>query len=80
MYGNFAANVTLVPAPVNYGKMPPQPNTALFCTILTLTTFIIAYYLRIFRNGKFLGRSVSAYYIEFWYNTKIETQQFLIYL
>ncbi|VVC86181.1 unnamed protein product [Leptidea sinapis] len=37
--------------------MAPQPNTALFCTIVTLTTFIIAYYLRIFRNGKFLGRS-----------------------
>ncbi|XP_049884910.1 anion exchange protein 2 isoform X2 [Pectinophora gossypiella] len=35
----------------------PQPNTALFCTMLTLSTFIIAYYLRIFRNGKFLGRS-----------------------
>ncbi|XP_073957418.1 anion exchange protein Ae2 isoform X3 [Choristoneura fumiferana] len=35
----------------------PQPNTALFCTMLTLLTFIIAYYLRIFRNGKFLGRS-----------------------
>ncbi|KAL0902078.1 hypothetical protein ABMA27_000033 [Loxostege sticticalis] len=35
----------------------PRPNTALFCTILTLSTFIIAYYLRIFRNGKFLGRS-----------------------
>lgn len=37
----------------------PQPNTALWSTILTLATFTIAYYLRIFRNGKFLGRSVS---------------------
>lgn len=36
-----------------------QPNTALFCTILTLGTFGIAYYLRIFRNSQFLGRSVS---------------------
>lgn len=36
-----------------------QPNTALFCTILTLGTFIIAYYLKMFRNSKFLGRSVS---------------------
>lgn len=35
-----------------------QPNTALFCTVLTLGTFIIAYFLRIFRNSKFLGRSV----------------------
>lgn len=29
--------------------------------MLTLATFIIAYYLRIFRNGKFLGRSVSTF-------------------
>lgn len=36
-----------------------QPNTALFCTILALGTFFIAYYLRQFRNSKFLGRSVS---------------------
>lgn len=34
-----------------------QPNTALFCTILALGTFFIAYYLRHFRNSKFLGRS-----------------------
>jgi hypothetical protein len=36
-----------------------QPNTALFCLILALGTFFIAYYLRRFRNSKFLGRSVS---------------------
>lgn len=47
------------PAPPIHAVMPPQPNTALWCTMLTLSTFIIAYYLRIFRNGKFLGRSVS---------------------
>jgi solute carrier family 4 anion exchanger 2 len=34
-----------------------QPNTALFCLILALGTFFIAYYLRQFRNSKFLGRS-----------------------
>ncbi|XP_044734165.1 anion exchange protein 3 isoform X2 [Chrysoperla carnea] len=34
-----------------------QPNTALFCTILALGTFTIAYYLRLFRNSQFLGRS-----------------------
>ncbi|KAL1517283.1 hypothetical protein ABEB36_001068 [Hypothenemus hampei] len=34
-----------------------QPNTALFCTVLTLGTFAIAYYLKIFRNSHFLGRS-----------------------
>ncbi|XP_033158107.1 anion exchange protein 3 isoform X1 [Drosophila mauritiana] len=34
-----------------------QPNTALFCTILTLTTFVVAYYLKLFRNSHFLGRN-----------------------
>lgn len=38
-----------------------QPNTALFCLILALGTFTIAYYLRIFRNGHFLGRNVSRF-------------------
>jgi hypothetical protein len=36
-----------------------QPNTALFCTILALGTFVIAYYLKLFRNSQFLGRNVS---------------------
>lgn len=34
-----------------------QPNTALFCTMLTMGTFTLAYYLRIFRNSHFLGRN-----------------------
>lgn len=34
-----------------------QPNTALFCTFLTLGTFTVAYFLRIFRNSHFLGRN-----------------------
>lgn len=34
-----------------------QPNTALFCTMLTLGTFTVAYFLRIFRNSHFLGRN-----------------------
>lgn len=34
-----------------------QPNTALFCTVMTLGTFILAYSLKIFRNSKFLGRN-----------------------
>ncbi|XP_013183587.1 anion exchange protein 2 isoform X2 [Amyelois transitella] len=42
---------------MGYAPGAPRPNTALFCTMLTLATFTIAYYLRIFRNGKFLGRS-----------------------
>ncbi|CAL1534908.1 unnamed protein product [Lymnaea stagnalis] len=35
-----------------------QPNTALLSLILVFGTFLIAYFLRIFRNSKFLGRSV----------------------
>jgi len=35
-----------------------EPNTALLSAFLMLATFIIAYYLKIFRNGKFLGRTV----------------------
>eukprot|EP00105_Crassostrea_gigas_P004976 XP_011418394.2 PREDICTED: anion exchange protein 2-like isoform X3 [Crassostrea gigas] len=35
----------------------PQPNTALLSLVLMLGTFFIAYFLRIFRNSKFLGRS-----------------------
>ncbi|XP_041374597.1 anion exchange protein 2-like isoform X2 [Gigantopelta aegis] len=34
-----------------------RPNTALLSTILTVGTFLIAYFLRVFRNSKFLGRS-----------------------
>lgn len=34
-----------------------QPNTALICTMLTLGTFALAYYLRLFRNWHFLGRT-----------------------
>lgn len=49
-----------------------RPNTALFCTILTFTTFAIAYYLRMFRNSQFLGRSVSIY---IYFNT--HSSQFL---
>ncbi|KAK4877761.1 hypothetical protein RN001_010267 [Aquatica leii] len=44
--------------PINDSVGPiNQPNTALFCTILSLGTFAIAYYLLLFRNSKFLGRS-----------------------
>jgi solute carrier family 4 anion exchanger 2 len=34
-----------------------QPNTALFSTLLTLGTFCLAYFLKVFRNSKFLGRN-----------------------
>jgi len=48
-----------------------QPNTALFCLILALGTFFIAYYLRHFRNSKFLGRSVSTSFCIRFYNINI---------
>lgn len=38
-------------------ELEPKPNTALFCTFLTLGTFTLAYFLRIFRNSHFLGRT-----------------------
>ena len=42
-----------------YNKQFNEPNTALLSTILIFGTFLIAYFLRIFRNSRFLGRSVS---------------------
>ncbi|XP_037977705.2 anion exchange protein 2 isoform X2 [Plutella xylostella] len=51
---DYGTNTTTIAPEIPVG---PQPNTALWSTILTLATFTIAYYLRIFRNGKFLGRS-----------------------
>ncbi|KAL7734703.1 hypothetical protein ACLKA6_010995 [Drosophila palustris] len=49
---------TMAPPPTASSKLPiNQPNTALFCTILTLATFVVAYYLKLFRNSHFLGRN-----------------------
>uniref|UniRef100_A0A182SRZ2 Bicarbonate transporter-like transmembrane domain-containing protein n=1 Tax=Anopheles maculatus TaxID=74869 RepID=A0A182SRZ2_9DIPT len=45
----------LIPEDVNGPRN--RPNTALFCTILTLGTFSLAYYLKLFRNSHFLGRN-----------------------
>ncbi|XP_012266034.2 band 3 anion transport protein isoform X2 [Athalia rosae] len=42
-----------------------QPNTALMCTILILGTFLGAYYLRIFRNSHYLGRSARRAFGDF---------------
>ena len=39
-------------------EVEEEPNTALLSAFLMITTFIIAYYLRIFRNGHYLGRTV----------------------
>lgn len=44
-----------------YNKHFNEPNTALLSTILIFGTFLIAYFLRIFRNSRFLGRSVSVW-------------------
>ena len=38
-----------------------EPNTALLSAILMFGTFFIAYFLRIFRNGKYLGRTVRVF-------------------
>ncbi|XP_012224582.2 band 3 anion transport protein isoform X3 [Linepithema humile] len=47
-------------------KLPVnQPNTALMCTILCLGTFLGAYYLRIFRNSHYLGRSARRAFGDF---------------
>ncbi|KAM7358802.1 anion exchange protein Ae2 isoform 4-T7 [Cochliomyia hominivorax] len=57
VHGNeTSTNVTV---DVNYSSnvILNMPNTALFCTILTLGTFTVAYYLKLFRNSHFLGRN-----------------------
>ncbi|KAJ8687514.1 hypothetical protein QAD02_023308 [Eretmocerus hayati] len=43
----------------------PHPNTALMCVILCLGTFLGAYYLRIFRNSHYLGRSARRAFGDF---------------
>ncbi|XP_064540056.1 anion exchange protein 3 isoform X6 [Drosophila montana] len=59
---NFNMSVSLLNASTTLTPPTPklpinQPNTALFCTILTLATFVVAYYLKLFRNSHFLGRN-----------------------
>ncbi len=41
-----------------------EPNTALLSAVLMFGTFFIAYFLRLFRNSKYLGRTVSQRQIE----------------
>ena len=45
----------------------PYPNTALFAIILTMGTFLIAFFLRYFRTSQFLGRTVSAVLLVIYY-------------
>lgn len=54
-----------IPKHDKYGKLINQPNTALMCTILCLGTFLGAYYLRIFRNSHYLGRSARRAFGDF---------------
>ncbi|XP_044014889.1 anion exchange protein 3 [Aphidius gifuensis] len=48
-----------------FGLLINQPNTALMCTILCIGTFLGAYYLRIFRNSHYLGRSARRAFGDF---------------
>ncbi|KAL3284873.1 hypothetical protein HHI36_019010 [Cryptolaemus montrouzieri] len=57
-----------------------QPNTALFCTVLSLGTFIIAYYLKMFRNSQFLGRSARRALGDFGVPIAIVTMVFVDYM
>lgn len=54
---NSLGNDTNLLIPSDKIGLRNQPNTALFCTLLTLGTFMLAYSLKIFRNSKFLGRN-----------------------
>ncbi|KAJ3661355.1 hypothetical protein Zmor_005753 [Zophobas morio] len=63
----------------NFGPIN-QPNTALFCTILTLGTFAIAYYLKMFRNSQFLGRSARRALGDFGVPIAIITMVFVDYM
>lgn len=56
---------TFLPSSNAAGLLINQPNTALMCTILCLGTFLGAYYLRIFRNGHYLGRSARRAFGDF---------------
>ncbi|XP_031828295.1 anion exchange protein Ae2 isoform X2 [Nomia melanderi] len=55
----------LIPGRNAVGLLINQPNTALMCTILCLGTFLGAYYLRIFRNSHYLGRSARRAFGDF---------------
>jgi solute carrier family 4 anion exchanger 2 len=55
----------LIPSYNEIGLLINQPNTALMCTILCLGTFLGAYYLRIFRNSHYLGRSARRAFGDF---------------
>jgi hypothetical protein len=49
----------------NTGRPEREPNTALLSAILMFGTFFIAYFLRIFRNSQYFGRTVSSFFSSF---------------
>ncbi|XP_032454773.1 anion exchange protein 2 isoform X7 [Nasonia vitripennis] len=69
-----------IPAHDKVGLMINQPNTALMCTILCLGTFLGAYYLRIFRNSHYLGRSARRAFGDFGVPISIITFVLIDYL
>ncbi|XP_043486078.1 band 3 anion transport protein [Polistes fuscatus] len=81
---------TLIPKQDDGGVLINQPNTALMCTILCLGTFLGAYYLRIFRNSHYLGRSARRAFGDFGvpisiivfvlidYLAKVQTEKLLV--
>lgn len=61
----FSINSGLLLRQNKSGLLINQPNTALMCTMLCLGTFLGAYYLRIFRNSHYLGRSARRAFGDF---------------
>lgn len=57
-----------------------EPNTALFCAILSVGTFVLAYCLRVFRNSHFLGRSIRRAIGDFGVPISIAAFVYLSYL
>lgn len=57
-----------------------EPNTALFCTILSVGTLVLAYCLRAFRNSHFFGRSIRRAIGDFGVPLSIAAFVYLSYL
>ena len=63
---NDTMNFTEASLPVGF-RICNQPNTGLWSTILALSTFVIAVFLRKLRQGKFLGKTVSVVAHVLWF-------------
>lgn len=55
----------IISSQTKQGLLINQPNVALMCLLLCLGTFLGAYYLRIFRNSHYLGRSARRAFGDF---------------